>query len=268
MRRITGDGVELAVLDEGEGPAVLLLHGFPDSAQLVASSGPDANRRGFPGRCTRPARLRRLRQAGRRRRLPGRHERRRPGRGARRARASSRRTSSATTGAPASPGRSRCMAAGARERAGSWCSRRPPGALRPPQPRAAREVLVHAALPVPGGRGDPAPERLGAAARVDGDATRSSTRRSSACEPGALTAASTGTARTCIRAASSQRRPAAAQRHGRHARPLEHRRPLPARGGHEGVGRVRRRQLALRAHRGRGPLDAARRARARQRAAA
>ena len=34
MRRITGDGVELAVLDQGEGPAVLLLHGFPDSARL------------------------------------------------------------------------------------------------------------------------------------------------------------------------------------------------------------------------------------------
>ena len=34
MRRIRGDGVELAVLDEGEGAAVLLLHGFPDSSQL------------------------------------------------------------------------------------------------------------------------------------------------------------------------------------------------------------------------------------------
>ncbi len=34
MRRITGDGVELNVLDEGDGPAVLLLHGFPDSARL------------------------------------------------------------------------------------------------------------------------------------------------------------------------------------------------------------------------------------------
>jgi pimeloyl-ACP methyl ester carboxylesterase len=34
MRRINGDGVELAVLDEGDGPAVLLLHGFPDSARL------------------------------------------------------------------------------------------------------------------------------------------------------------------------------------------------------------------------------------------
>jgi pimeloyl-ACP methyl ester carboxylesterase len=29
-----GDGVELSVLDEGEGPAVLLIHGFPDSARL------------------------------------------------------------------------------------------------------------------------------------------------------------------------------------------------------------------------------------------
>ena len=34
MRRINGDGVELSVLDEGEGPAVLLIHGFPDSAGL------------------------------------------------------------------------------------------------------------------------------------------------------------------------------------------------------------------------------------------
>ena len=34
MRRIAGDGVELAVLDEGEGTPVLLLHGFPDSSYL------------------------------------------------------------------------------------------------------------------------------------------------------------------------------------------------------------------------------------------
>src|SRR3954453_15602126 len=31
VRRIKADGAELAVSDEGEGPAVLLLHGFPDS---------------------------------------------------------------------------------------------------------------------------------------------------------------------------------------------------------------------------------------------
>jgi pimeloyl-ACP methyl ester carboxylesterase len=34
MRRIEGDGVALAVHDEGQGPAVLLLHGFPDSSHL------------------------------------------------------------------------------------------------------------------------------------------------------------------------------------------------------------------------------------------
>ena len=34
MRRVVGDGVELALLDEGEGPAVLLLHGFPDSSYV------------------------------------------------------------------------------------------------------------------------------------------------------------------------------------------------------------------------------------------
>jgi pimeloyl-ACP methyl ester carboxylesterase len=33
-RRVRGDGVELDVLDEGSGPAVLLLHGFPDSSHL------------------------------------------------------------------------------------------------------------------------------------------------------------------------------------------------------------------------------------------
>jgi pimeloyl-ACP methyl ester carboxylesterase len=34
MRRIAGDGVQLAVRDEGAGRAVLLLHGFPDSSDL------------------------------------------------------------------------------------------------------------------------------------------------------------------------------------------------------------------------------------------
>lgn len=33
-RRIAGNGVELAVVDEGSGPVVLLLHGWPDSADL------------------------------------------------------------------------------------------------------------------------------------------------------------------------------------------------------------------------------------------
>src|ERR1044072_545398 len=47
MRRITGDGVELAVLDEGEGPAVLLLHGFPDSARLWRHQIPTLVNAGF-----------------------------------------------------------------------------------------------------------------------------------------------------------------------------------------------------------------------------
>jgi pimeloyl-ACP methyl ester carboxylesterase len=34
MRRIVGDGVTLAVHDEGEGHPVLLLHGFPDSSHV------------------------------------------------------------------------------------------------------------------------------------------------------------------------------------------------------------------------------------------
>lgn len=34
MRSVTGDGVTLAVLDEGEGAPVLLLHGFPDSSHV------------------------------------------------------------------------------------------------------------------------------------------------------------------------------------------------------------------------------------------
>jgi pimeloyl-ACP methyl ester carboxylesterase len=34
VRRIAGDAVELAVLDEGAGSPVLLLHGFPDSSRL------------------------------------------------------------------------------------------------------------------------------------------------------------------------------------------------------------------------------------------
>jgi pimeloyl-ACP methyl ester carboxylesterase len=32
--RVAGDGVNLAVLEQGDGPAVLLLHGFPDSSHV------------------------------------------------------------------------------------------------------------------------------------------------------------------------------------------------------------------------------------------
>jgi pimeloyl-ACP methyl ester carboxylesterase len=62
MRPVAGDGVELAVWDEGEGPAVLLLHGFPDTHRLwrhqipaLTSAGlravaPDLRGRGESGR--------------------------------------------------------------------------------------------------------------------------------------------------------------------------------------------------------------------------
>jgi pimeloyl-ACP methyl ester carboxylesterase len=47
MRRINGDGVELSILDEGRGPAVLLLHGFPDSARLWRHQIPALTDAGF-----------------------------------------------------------------------------------------------------------------------------------------------------------------------------------------------------------------------------
>jgi pimeloyl-ACP methyl ester carboxylesterase len=47
MRRIKADGVELAVLDEGEGTPVLLLHGFPDSARLWRHQIPALSDAGF-----------------------------------------------------------------------------------------------------------------------------------------------------------------------------------------------------------------------------
>lgn len=34
MKRLRGEGIDLAVLDDGEGRPVLLLHGFPDTARL------------------------------------------------------------------------------------------------------------------------------------------------------------------------------------------------------------------------------------------
>jgi pimeloyl-ACP methyl ester carboxylesterase len=47
MRRVAGDGVELALLDEGEGPAVLLLHGFPDSSYVWRKQVPALVEAGF-----------------------------------------------------------------------------------------------------------------------------------------------------------------------------------------------------------------------------
>lgn len=47
MRRLAGDGVTLAVLDEGEGTPVLLLHGFPDSSHLWRHQIPALTAAGF-----------------------------------------------------------------------------------------------------------------------------------------------------------------------------------------------------------------------------
>jgi pimeloyl-ACP methyl ester carboxylesterase len=45
--RMSGDGLELEVLDEGDGDAVLLLHGFPDSHALWRHQVPILTRAGF-----------------------------------------------------------------------------------------------------------------------------------------------------------------------------------------------------------------------------
>jgi pimeloyl-ACP methyl ester carboxylesterase len=47
MRRVAGDGLELAVLDEGDGQPVLLLHGFPDSSYLWRKQVPALVAGGF-----------------------------------------------------------------------------------------------------------------------------------------------------------------------------------------------------------------------------
>src|SRR5947209_485199 len=46
-RMVDADGVKLRVVDEGEGEAVLLLHGFPDSARLWRNQIPALVAAGF-----------------------------------------------------------------------------------------------------------------------------------------------------------------------------------------------------------------------------
>jgi pimeloyl-ACP methyl ester carboxylesterase len=47
LKRLFGAGIELAVLDEGDGPAVLLLHGFPDSHRVWRNQIPALVGAGF-----------------------------------------------------------------------------------------------------------------------------------------------------------------------------------------------------------------------------
>ncbi len=63
-RQAVGE-IELSVVDAGEGEAVLLLHGFPDSARLWRRQIPALLEAGFRGDRPRPARLRPFRRARR-----------------------------------------------------------------------------------------------------------------------------------------------------------------------------------------------------------
>ena len=224
VRRMNGDGVELAVHDEGEGPAVLLLHGFPDSARAVAPPDPGAQRR--PGFRTVAPDLRGFgesdKPAGRR---------------------------APTASATASPTWSRCstrssIEQGARRRprlgrrrgvgdgadgarARRAARRRSPSAI-PARSRAAarpaREVLVHAAVPVPGGRGAPAQGRLGADARVDGDPPGPRRGDRDARRTGRADRGAELVPREHAPAQRAARRAQLPPVHGRHARDLEQRR--------------------------------------------
>ena len=228
MRRITGDGVELAVLDQGEGPAVLLLHGFPDSAQLWRHQVPTLVDAGF--RVVAPD-LRGFGDSDK----PADIEAYRVGKS----------VSDLTkvldaleieqanvVGHDWGAGVAWAFALmqPARDAPARGAQRRPPRALRPPHARPAREVLVHAALPVPGGRGDPAQGRLGAAARVDGDAPGARRGDRAAGEARRVDREPQLVPREHAPEPRAPGRPAAAQRHGRHAGPVERRRPLPGRG--------------------------------------
>ena len=62
---VTAGEIELSVVDAGVGEAVLLLHGFPDSARLWRRQIPALLEAGFRGDRPRPARLRPFRRARR-----------------------------------------------------------------------------------------------------------------------------------------------------------------------------------------------------------
>ena len=57
-RRVATNGIELSVLEAGEGPLVLLVHGFPESAYSWRHQLPTRNG-GLPRGRARYARLRR-----------------------------------------------------------------------------------------------------------------------------------------------------------------------------------------------------------------
>ena len=240
MARVTGAGnVSLAVETAGEGPAVLLVHGFPDSGNVWREQiGPLVRVRPARDR-PRPARLRRTPTA-RRRSTPTAAWRSSPTCSpCSTPTASSARTWSATTGAPASPG---CWPRCHPERVASLAalSVGHPAASRPPTLEARREGVVPAALPVPRGRGAAAAQRRRAAARVDRrPAVDAETYVADLHAPGRADRRAQLLPREPAPVARARAPRAAAGRRA-DARALEHRRPLPDRGRDAPLGRVRR----------------------------
>ena len=220
MRRVQGDGVELAVVDEGSGPPVLLLHGFPDSSACGATRSPRwstpataRSRRTCAGSAspTGPQDVRRLRRPAQR----GGHAR-----GARRARGRARARRGARLGR-----RGRVGARRVRERA----RRAPGGALgRPPEraaapdDRAARAQLVSAAVPVRGHRrGAADARRLAALPRVDARRRRHRARDRRPLAPGRADGGAQLVPRELAARRRAARAPTVPDRGGGHAGHLE-----------------------------------------------
>ena len=108
-RTISTNGVDLAVIDDGEGPPVILAHGFPELAYSWRHQIPALVECRLPRAGPRPARLRRLVAPGGDRGLRHRRPHRRSDRPPRRHRRASGPWSSATTGDRWSPGSPRLL---------------------------------------------------------------------------------------------------------------------------------------------------------------
>ena len=267
VREVTGDGgVSLAVDVVGDGPPVLLVHGFPDSRALWRNQvGPLAE----AGRRVIVPDLRGFGESGAprgRRRLPGDDGRRRPRGRPRRARRRAGRRGRPRLGRGASRGRWRSCARTAcarspRCRSGTRTRARPPTL-------EAREKAWYQLL----FQFEEAEELL---LRDDaallrewlGDAADAERYLADLSRPGALTAGLNYYRANLHPRRALEWRPLPPA-HRPDARCLEQRRPLPGRGARCAARRARHRPVALRARRRRRALDAARRARGGHRAAA
>ena len=150
MKNITLGDLTFAVQDEGEGPPVVLLHGFPDSHALWRHQVPALVDAGYRVDRPRPPWVRRVVEAGGRRELRHARPRRRRARHPRRGRRANgpRRRARLGRGARVGHGRIRARSRRPPRRAVGRASFGVPRCrLRP-----AREVVVHAAVPVRGRR--------------------------------------------------------------------------------------------------------------------